>query len=37
MRERLATASGRLEIESVPGEGTTLRAVVPADRPRVDG
>ena len=37
MRERLATASGRLEIESVPGEGTTLRAVVPADRPRGDG
>lgn len=35
MRERVALAGGRLEIESAPGEGTTLRAVVsgpPAER-----
>ncbi|MEX2195428.1 MAG: GAF domain-containing sensor histidine kinase [Thermoleophilaceae bacterium] len=35
MRERLALAGGRLEIESSPGHGTTLRAVVagpPAER-----
>ena len=29
MRERLAQVGGRLEIESHPGEGTTVRAVAP--------
>jgi signal transduction histidine kinase len=33
MRERLRLYDGRLELHSVPGEGTRLRAVVPLDAP----
>lgn len=33
MRERLRLYGGRLELHSVPGEGTRLRAVVPLDAP----
>jgi len=33
MRERLRLYGGRLELHSVPGEGTRLRAVVPLDIP----
>jgi signal transduction histidine kinase len=29
LRERLAAVGGRLEVESAPGEGTTLMAQVP--------
>jgi signal transduction histidine kinase len=32
MRERAALASGELEITSSPGEGTTVRATIPAKR-----
>ncbi|HWK26885.1 MAG TPA: GAF domain-containing sensor histidine kinase [Solirubrobacter sp.] len=35
MRERLALVHGTLAIESTPGEGTTLRATIPAGRPAV--
>jgi signal transduction histidine kinase len=29
MRERVALIDGRLEVQSRPGKGTTVRAVVP--------
>jgi signal transduction histidine kinase len=32
MRERLALVAGTLDVESAPGEGTVLRAVIPARR-----
>jgi len=33
MEERVAIAGGRLRIESVPGQGTTIRARLPLERP----
>jgi signal transduction histidine kinase len=32
MRERLALVGGTLQVESAPGEGTLLRAHIPARR-----
>jgi len=32
MRERVEMVGGRLTIESVPGEGTTVRAEIPSVR-----
>lgn len=32
MRERLALVNGQLEIESAPGNGTTVRATIPTER-----
>jgi signal transduction histidine kinase len=34
MRDRIAAVSGKLEITSTPGHGTTVRGSVPLERPR---
>jgi signal transduction histidine kinase len=31
MRERVEYLGGRFELESAPGEGTTVRAIVPLE------
>jgi len=36
MQQRVRALGGRFSLESLPGRGTTLRVVVPADRGAAD-